>query len=119
MATSDFDSETKSKPWKETLYYKVQRLLGKRTEIKTEGIFVETIKDLAKRIDGFSGREISKLMISVCKLLGYAQKNATITSNILNLLVEAKLKEHQLKASGRADSSVNSIKEVMRHFNLE
>ena len=103
MATSDFHSEANSKSWKDALYYKVQRLLGKRTEIKTEGIFVETIKDLAKRIDGFSGREISKLMISV-QALGYAQKNATITANILTLLVEAKLKEHQLKAASREQS---------------
>ena len=85
------------------MYDVVHRCFGKRTDIKTGGIYVETIKELAGRLEGFSGREIAKFMISV-QALAYAQQDATITASVLTLLTDAKLQEHELKEKARENS---------------
>eukprot|EP00944_MAST-04C_sp_MAST-4C-sp1_P011324 g11324.t1 len=81
----------------------LRTLVGGKTSIKTKGIYEENIDSVARKLEGFSGREIAKFMISL-QALAYAQPNAEIDSNILNLLVEAKLEEHKLKEVARENS---------------
>ena len=78
------------------LYETVSSMFGASSQIKIEGIYEEHIDEVAGKLEGFSGREIAKLMISL-QALAYAQTNATINAEILRLLVEAKLEEHKLK----------------------
>ena len=81
----------------------LRTLVGGKTNIKTKGIYEEDIDDVARKLEGFSGREIAKFMISL-QALAYAQPNAQIDNNILKLLVEAKLEEHKLKEVARESS---------------
>eukprot|EP00943_MAST-04B_sp_MAST-4B-sp1_P000347 g347.t1 len=85
------------------IYNILQFIFGKTSTIKTHGIYEETIDEIAEQLEGFSGREIAKLMISL-QALAYAQANATINANMLKLLVKAKLEEHKLKESSRQHS---------------
>eukprot|EP00945_MAST-04E_sp_MAST-4E-sp1_P006467 g6467.t1 len=103
VANTNSVAATESKSWRDVLYDVVHRCFGKRTDIKTSGIYVETIKELAGRLEGFSGREIAKFMISV-QALAYAQQDATITASVLTLLTDAKLQEHELKEKARENS---------------
>ena len=64
------------------IYNILQFIFGKTSTIKTHGIYEETIDEIAEQLEGFSGREIAKLMISL-QALAYAQANATINANML------------------------------------
>mmetsp|Transcript_2713 Transcript_2713/g.2868 ORF Transcript_2713/g.2868 Transcript_2713/m.2868 type:complete len:671 (+) Transcript_2713:188-2200(+) len=55
-----------------------------------------TILSTAKAIQGFSGREISKIMIAMQYTLMLADKGI-LTSELFNLTVQTKLKEHREK----------------------
>jgi len=85
------------------IYNSLLPIFGTTSTIKAHGIYEETIDEIGEQLEGFSGREIAKLMISL-QALAYTQPNATINANMLKLLVEAKLEEHKLKESSRQHS---------------
>lgn len=57
------------------------------------GVDKEHLDELAKRTEGFSGRGISKLFISMQGAV-YGQREAVLTPELFERVVEWKLKEH-------------------------
>jgi hypothetical protein len=62
----------------------------------------DQLKSIVSLTAGFSGREIAKLMIGIQGGI-YSSTNATLTSDIVDKIVESKVKEHKKKIlmSGR------------------
>jgi ATPase family AAA domain-containing protein 3A/B len=58
---------------------------------------VKVIGEAAKKTAGFSGRELAKLMASV-QAAAYGTANAKLTEQIINMVVDLKLKQHQMRA---------------------
>ena len=104
VATTNHDAPSSgAHSCQERVQEQLARCLGRQRDIATPGITTKTLDALAARLKDFSGREIAKFMISV-QALAYAQEDATITPEVLELLVEAKLHEHQLKEKARENS---------------
>ena len=62
-----------------------------------EKIATATFHDIARRTDGFSGREIEKLMISVQAHV-YGLEAPLLTPEMIESVVMLKVSEHQSKA---------------------
>ena len=54
------------------------------------------LKRAAKVTDGFSGRELAKLMASV-QATAYGTPNAMLTSTAFDSVVQSKLKQHAMR----------------------
>lgn len=65
-------------------------------KIIVEDIDDDYLKDLARRTEGFSGRAISKLMISVQGNV-YGQTRPVLTQDLMEEVVQWKLREHEDK----------------------
>lgn len=63
-----------------------------RIEIK--GLTDDLLKEAAAKTDGFSGREIAKLMASVQAAV-YGSENCVLDSNLFREVVDYKVAEHQ------------------------
>lgn len=57
------------------------------------------IASIVKSTEGFSGREIAKLMISIQGLV-YASEGGVLTATMVNQLVDIKIDEHRMKNIG-------------------
>lgn len=68
-------------------------------EVDADGLDDAYWADLAKRTDGFSGRAIFKLMLSVQGAV-YGQQKPVLTKDLLEDVVQQKLTEFENKASG-------------------
>jgi ATPase family AAA domain-containing protein 3A/B len=54
------------------------------------------LKRAAKVTEGFSGRELAKLMASV-QAAAYGTPNATLTSQVFDHTLQAKLRQHEMR----------------------
>jgi ATPase family AAA domain-containing protein 3A/B len=73
---------------------------GRDVKVVHEDCFLEThLANMAKITAGFSGREISKMMISAQYAM-FLAVNQTLTWPILKHTVELKIEEHRVKGSG-------------------
>lgn len=57
---------------------------------------VTLLREAADQTQGFSGRELAKLMASV-QSAAYATPNATLTPEIFRSVVQSKLKQHAMR----------------------
>ena len=73
-------------------------LFVSRTKVKVDEncLSKERMQILAKKTNGFSGREISKLMIAVQYAM-FLSNDGVLTTDLFEATVQAKLKEHQEK----------------------
>jgi ATPase family AAA domain-containing protein 3A/B len=62
------------------------------------GVNEQLLQAAAARMEGFSGREIAKLMASVQAAV-YGSTTTLLTTDIFNRVLEAKLKEHEARKS--------------------
>ncbi|XP_061369443.1 uncharacterized protein LOC133312287 [Gastrolobium bilobum] len=73
----------------------VQNLFkGKQQQIEIKGLTDDIIKEAAAKTDGFSGREIAKLMASVQAAV-YGSKNCVLDQTLFCEVVDYKVAEHQ------------------------
>ena len=68
-------------------------LIFKRTEIGMQGIEDEFIEKIAKKIDGFSGREIYKLVIAWHDA-AFNKQNAILTPELMESVLESHIEQH-------------------------
>ncbi|XP_050221933.1 uncharacterized protein LOC126672074 [Mercurialis annua] len=87
-----------------------QNLLKKQPQtIEIKGLTDDILKEAAEKTDGFSGREIAKLMASVQAAV-YGSRNCVLDANLFREVVDYKIAEHQQRSdmaskSERAESS--------------
>lgn len=62
---------------------------------------VTLIKDAARRTEGFSGRELAKLMASL-QAAAYGTPDAKLTDSIFQMVLDLKLKQHSMRAEMKA-----------------
>ncbi|KAE9620227.1 hypothetical protein Lal_00019378 [Lupinus albus] len=67
---------------------------AKPQQIEINGLTDETIKEAAAKTDGFSGREIAKLMASVQAAV-YGSENCVLDPSLFREVVDYKVAEHQ------------------------
>ncbi|OIW05578.1 hypothetical protein TanjilG_23364 [Lupinus angustifolius] len=67
---------------------------GKPQQIEIQGLTDEIIKEAAAKTDGFSGREIAKLMASVQAAV-YGSENCVLDPSLFREVVDYKVAEHQ------------------------
>ncbi|XP_019450877.1 PREDICTED: ATPase family AAA domain-containing protein 3-B-like [Lupinus angustifolius] len=67
---------------------------GKPQQIEIKGLTDEIIKEAATKTDGFSGREIAKLMASVQAAV-YGSDNCVLDPSLFREVVDYKVAEHQ------------------------
>ncbi|TKY71114.1 ATPase family AAA domain-containing protein 3-B [Spatholobus suberectus] len=73
----------------------VQNLFkGKQQQIEIKGLTDDIIKEAAAKTDGFSGREIAKLMASVQAAV-YGSENCVLDPTLFHEVVDYKVAEHQ------------------------
>ncbi|RDX98187.1 ATPase family AAA domain-containing protein 3, partial [Mucuna pruriens] len=73
----------------------LQNLLkGKPQQIEIKGLTDDIIKEAAAKTEGFSGREIAKLMASVQAAV-YGSENCVLDPNLFREVVDYKVAEHQ------------------------
>ena len=85
------------------LYY--DSLIAKRKLQGHGNVTQSTLTSAAKTLEGFSGREISKLMLSVLNAV-YGTADTKMTEALFKEVVEMKVREHQQK--GRLMGSATS-----------
>lgn len=76
-------------------------------KIEIKGLSDDIIKEAASKTEGFSGREIAKLMASVQAAV-YGSENCVLDSNLFREVVDYKVAEHQQRrklAAAGGDSS--------------
>jgi ATPase family AAA domain-containing protein 3A/B len=78
---------------------RVQILLDKDLESKLD----DKLQEIAKKIHGFSGREIAKLSIAI-QAAAYGTPNATLTEELLDRVVAYRVEGHIQKKSWHAGS---------------
>lgn len=66
--------------------------------IRMEGVSNEYISDLAKRIDGFSGREIFKMVVSWHDA-AFSKPDPVLTPELMEEILEKFIKQHEQKAT--------------------
>ncbi|KAJ7215201.1 hypothetical protein O6H91_Y473300 [Diphasiastrum complanatum] len=72
-----------------------KRLLhGEQDKIEIKGITNDVIKEAARKTEGFSGREIAKLMASVQGAV-YGSKESVLHADLFREVVDYKAAEHQ------------------------
>ncbi|CAM6105880.1 unnamed protein product [Calypogeia fissa] len=67
---------------------------GEQGKITVEGITHEHLVEAAERTDGFSGREIAKLMASL-QLAVYGRENLVLDATLFREVIDYKVDEHQ------------------------
>jgi ATPase family AAA domain-containing protein 3A/B len=67
---------------------------------------IKKVEELASKTDGFSGREISKLIVS-CQAGAYASEDGTLTEVMINEKVRLALIAHEKKMKWRSESEKN------------
>ncbi|KAF7836526.1 ATPase family AAA domain-containing protein 3-B [Senna tora] len=67
---------------------------GKQQQIEVKGLTDDIIKEAAAKTEGFSGREIAKLMASVQAAV-YGSENCVLDPNLFREVVDYKVAEHQ------------------------
>lgn len=77
-----------------SLYF--DEYLGKKHIAGVQGINREKLQSYAKKIHGFSGREISKLMLSLLNA-AYGNDNNQVTDELVDAVISRKIKEHHEK----------------------
>eukprot|EP00252_Welwitschia_mirabilis_P002894 TRINITY_DN12904_c0_g1_i1.p1 TRINITY_DN12904_c0_g1~~TRINITY_DN12904_c0_g1_i1.p1 ORF type:complete len:640 (-),score=132.23 TRINITY_DN12904_c0_g1_i1:235-2154(-) len=67
---------------------------GKQSKIEIKGISDDVIREAAVKTEGFSGREIAKLMASV-RATVYGTEDCVLDANLFRQVVDYKVAEHQ------------------------
>lgn len=78
----------KSGSWFRNLFKRQQQ------KIEVKGLTDDIIKEAAEKTEGFSGREIAKLMASVQAAV-YGSKDCVLDANLFREVVDYKVAEHQ------------------------
>lgn len=71
-------------------------------KIEIKGLTDDILKEAAERTEGFSGREIAKLMASVQAAV-YGSESCVLDANLLREVVDYKVAEHQQRIKLAAD----------------
>lgn len=92
---------------KRMIYHYFDRYLLKAgagaKQIKLDNFdFVKKCEELAAKTDGFSGREISKLIVS-CQAGAYASEDGVLTENIIEQKLKFALDAHEKKMKWRSE----------------
>lgn len=75
--------------------------------IEIKGLTDELIREAAARTEGFSGREIAKLMASVQAAV-YGSENCVLDSNLFREVVDYKVAEHQQRRKLAAEAAAGA-----------
>ncbi len=67
-----------------------------RATIEENAMGEDQVKRIVKATDGFSGREIAKLMIAFQGAI-YASSSGILTSKMIEKIVQTKVEEHKVK----------------------
>jgi ATPase family AAA domain-containing protein 3A/B len=70
---------------------------GGRDAIKVEGVTSADVDAAARKTEGFSGRELAKLVASA-QAAAYGTPDATLRRELFNSVVDAKVEEHKARA---------------------
>ena len=70
---------------------------GGRDAIKVEGITDADVEAAAGKTEGFSGRELAKLVASA-QAAAYGTPDATLRRELFNSVIDAKVEEHKARA---------------------
>lgn len=81
------------------MFVYIFRMQSDRAQVDSECQSSNSIRNIASRTAGFSGREIAKLFISAQYAM-LLSENRTLTWKLLQDVLETKLIEHRLKFSG-------------------
>ena len=78
------------------MWESIRKRLGGREQVKVEvkGITEEVLKEAARKTEGFSGRELAKLLASVRGAV-YGGKESVLTGDVFREVVDYKVAEHQ------------------------
>jgi ATPase family AAA domain-containing protein 3A/B len=64
--------------------------------------FIKKCEELAAKMDGFSGREISKFIVA-CQASAYASEDGMLTEKVINDKLKIALDAHEKKMKWRSD----------------
>ena len=70
---------------------------GSRDAIRVEGISEADVEAAARKTEGFSGRELAKLVASA-QAAAYGTPDATLRRELFNAVIDAKVEEHKARA---------------------
>jgi ATPase family AAA domain-containing protein 3A/B len=70
---------------------------GRRDAIRVEGISDADVEAAARKTDGFSGRELAKLVASA-QAAAYGTPDATLRRELFTAVIDAKVEEHKARA---------------------
>ena len=78
------------------MWASIRKTLGGSEQVKVEvkGITEEVLREAARKTEGFSGRELAKLLASVRGAV-YGEKESVLTSDVFREVVDYKVAEHQ------------------------
>lgn len=85
--------------------YILSSLRGKRPIKVDDFKFSDVCKSIAQQTEGFSGREISKLMVS-CQAAAFASDNCTLTREMIERKLRDALESHRKKMIWNTEASV-------------
>eukprot|EP00897_Mesotaenium_endlicherianum_P006693 jgi/Mesen1/6051/ME000308S05241 len=74
--------------------------------IEVKGVSADVIREAAEKTEGFSGREVAKLMASVQGAV-YGSKESVLTAEIFREVVDYKVAEHRLRRQLAADGAAS------------
>jgi len=78
-----------------------------KRQIKLDSFdLIKKVEELASKTNGFSGREISKLIVS-CQAGAYASEDGKLTEAMINEKVRLALISHEKKMKWRSESEKN------------
>ena len=86
----------KKSSWLQNLFRKEQQ------KIEVKGVTDDILREAAAKTEGFSGREIAKLMASVQAAV-YGSENCVLDSSLFREVVDYKVAEHQQRRKFAAD----------------
>ena len=70
---------------------------GSRDAIRVEGVSEADVEAAARKTEGFSGRELAKLVASA-QAAAYGTPDATLRRELFNAVIDAKVEEHKARA---------------------
>mmetsp|Transcript_6466 Transcript_6466/g.22757 ORF Transcript_6466/g.22757 Transcript_6466/m.22757 type:complete len:108 (+) Transcript_6466:2-325(+) len=79
--------------------------------LEVEGIDEEVIANAATETEGFSGREIAKMLVSL-QSAGYGSKEGKVTRRMLEEIVKEKVEEHHARILMKEGTSPEKIEVV-------
>lgn len=86
--------------------YLIQASTGTK-QIKLDNFdFIKKCEDLAAKTDGFSGREISKLIVS-CQASAYSSEDGKLTEKMIDAKLDSALASHDKKIKWRSEEEKN------------